>query len=123
MTNIKFRFDTWKSYVKKIGEMLLNDEYLISKYFKKDESNYMKFKDIYENNFIKYKTNERFTVPIIGKISSGKSTFLNSILQGYYLSSSSNIETKFICILRNNTKCKSPTLYKSEIKQELLDYK
>ena len=123
MSNIKFRFDVWKSYVNKIGEMLLNDNYLISVYFKKDESNYIKFKDLYENNFIKYKTNERFTIPIIGKISSGKSTFLNSILQGNYLSSSSNIETKFICILRNNSNSKSPTLYKSKMKEEQLDYK
>ena len=123
MSNIKFRFDVWKSYVNKIGEMLLNDNYLISVYFKKDKSNYKKFKDLYENNFIKYKTNERFTIPIIGKISSGKSTFLNSILQGNYLSSSSNIETKFICILRNNSNSKSPTLYKSKMKEEQLDYK
>ena len=52
MTNIKVGFDVWKSYVNKIGEMLLNDEYLISEYFKKDEANYKKFKDEYENNFI-----------------------------------------------------------------------
>ena len=123
MNNIKFRFDVWKSYVDKIGEMLLNDDYLISLYFKKDEKNYKKFKEDYENNFIKYKTNERFTIPIVGKISSGKSTFLNSILQGNYLSSGSNIETKFICILRNNLFNKTPTLYKCEIKQENLDYK
>ena len=112
MTNIKVGFDVWKSYVNKIGEMLLNDEYLISEYFKKDEENYKKFKDEYENNFIKYKTNQRFNCPIIGKISSGKSTFLNSILQGNFLSSASGIETKFICILRHNNKCESPMLFK-----------
>ena len=123
MKNIKFRFDVWKSYVNKIGEMLLNDNYFISSYFKKDEQNYLKFRENYENNFIKYKTNERFTIPIIGKISSGKSTFLNSILQGDYLSSSTDIETKFICILRNNNDIDSPTLFKCEIKQEILDYK
>ena len=119
MNNIKFRFDVWKSYVDKIGEMLLNDEYLLSKYFKKDEANYFKFKEEYEKNFIKYKTDERFTIPIVGKISSGKSTLLNSILQGNYLSSSTNIETKFICILRNNSKCKFPTLYKCEMKEKI----
>ena len=123
MTNIKVGFDVWKSYVNKIGEMLLNDEYLISEYFKKDEENYKKFKDEYENNFIKYKTNQRFNCPIIGKISSGKSTFLNSILQGNFLSSASGIETKFICILRHNSKCDSPMLFKCELKQENLDYK
>lgn len=123
MNNIKFKFDVWKSYVNKIGEMLLNDDYFISSYFKKDEKNYLKFKENYENNFIKYKTNERFTIPIIGKISSGKSTFLNSILQGDYLNSSTNIATKFICILRNNSDIESPILYKCKIEQENLDYK
>ena len=123
MTNIKVGFDVWKSYVNKIGEMLLNDEYLISEYFKKDKANYKKLKDEYENNFIKYKTNQRFNCPIIGKISSGKSTFLNSILQGNFLSSASGIETKFICILRHNSKCESPMFFKCELKQENLDYK
>ena len=124
MTSVKFKFEIWKSYVNKIGEMLLNDDYLISKNFReKDEANYEKFKQIYEENFIKYRTNERFTIPIIGKISSGKSTFLNSILFGNYLSSASGIETKFICIIRNNKENKEPKLYKSELKLEKLDYK
>ena len=49
MTSVKFKFETWKSYVNKIGEMLLNDDYLISKNFReKDEANYEKFKQIYE---------------------------------------------------------------------------
>ena len=123
MSNTKFKFEVWKTYVNKIGEMLLNDNYFISEIFKKDESNYNKFKTDYENNFIKYKTNERFTIPIIGKISSGKSTFLNSILLGNYLSSSSRIETKFICIIRNKKGCKSPTFYTCKLKIENLDYK
>ena len=36
MTSIKFRFEVWKTYVNKIGEMLLNNDYLISEIFKKD---------------------------------------------------------------------------------------
>ena len=121
--SIKYKFDVWKTYVTKIGEMLLNDEYFISEIFKKDESKYKQFQTVYENNFIKYKTNERFTIPIIGKISSGKSTFLNAILQGYYLSRDSDIATKFICVLRNKKDCKSPSFYSCKIKQENLDYK
>ena len=102
MSNLKFRFDTWKTYVERIGEMILDERYSISNIFKKDELNYNKFKKNYEYNFIKYKTEERFLIPIIGMISSGKSTFLNSILRGNYLSISTNVETSFICILRHN---------------------
>ena len=122
MTSIKFRFEVWKSYVNKIGEMLLNNNYLISEIFKKDENNYNLFKEEYENNFIKFKAKERFTIPIIGKISSGKSTFLNSILTGNYLSCSSDIDTKFVCILRHNKNCKSPKFFNCELKQEKIDY-
>ena len=123
MTSIKFRFEVWKTYVNKIGEMLLNNDYLISEIFKKDEKNYNLFKEDYENNFIKFKAKERFTIPIIGKISSGKSTFLNSIISGNYLSCSTDIDTKFVCILRYNKNCKFPKFYNCELKQEKIDYK
>ena len=53
-TNFKNDFEVWKNYVNKIGEMLLNDEYLINENFKKDE-NYLTFKEIFENKYIKYK--------------------------------------------------------------------
>ena len=119
----KFQFEIWENYVDKIGEMIFQDEYQISKIFKKDEKNYMKFVEIYEDNFIRYKIKNRFAIPIIGKISSGKSTFLNSILGGDYLSSASNIDTKFICILRNNSNLKSPKFFECELKEEKLNYK
>ena len=46
MSNLKFRFDTWKTYTERIGEMLLNDDNSISPIFKKDEENFIKFKKI-----------------------------------------------------------------------------
>ena len=119
----KFQFEIWENYVDKIGEMIFNNDYQISKIFKKDEENYKKFAENYEENFIKYKIKNRFAIPIIGKISSGKSTFLNSILFGDYLSSSSDINTKFICILRNNSNLKSPKFFECELKLEKLNYK
>ena len=103
--------------------MILNEDNSISPIFKKDEVNFNKFKKNYETDFIKYKTEERFTIPIIGMISSGKSTFLNSILQGNYLSISTNVDTCFVCILRNNYYNKEPKFYKCEIKKEKIDYK
>ena len=103
--------------------MILNEDNSISPIFKKDEVNFNKFKKNYETDFIKYKTEERFTIPIIGMISSGKSTFLNSILQGNYLSISTNVDTCFVCILRNNYYNKEPKFYKCEIKKEKIDHK
>ena len=124
MSNLKFRFATWKTYVERIGDMAFDENYSISSIFKKDEENFNKFKENYETNFIKYKTEERFIIPTIGMISSGKSTFLNSLLQGNYLSISTNIETSFICILRHNkTLNQVPKLYKCKIKYENINYK
>ena len=122
-TYYKFQFDIWANYIDKIGEMIFNDKYYISQIFKKDENNYKQFVENYEENFIKYKIKNRFAIPIIGKISSGKSTFLNSILSGDYLNSSTNIDTKFICILRNNINLKKPKLYQCKLEFEKLDYK
>ena len=123
MLNLKYRFDIWKTYVDRIGEMFLAEEYSISPIFKQDISNYNEFKTIYENNFIKYKTEERFMIPTIGMINSGKTTLLNSILQGNYLGTSTNIGTKFVCILRHNENNKIPKLYKCKINKKLIDYK
>ena len=123
MQNLKYRFDIWKTYVDKIAEMFLEDKYSISPIFKQDDLNYNKFKSMYENNFIKYKTEERFMIPTIGMMNSGRSTLLNSLLQGNYLITSTNIGTKFVCILRHNENNKIPKLYKCKISQKLIDYK
>ena len=56
-------------------------------------------------------------------ISSGKSTFLNSILRGNYLSISTNVETSFICILRHNKYLNQvPKLYKCKIIHKRINY-
>ena len=85
--------------------------------------NFNKFKANYETTFIKYKTEERFKIPIIGMINSGKSTLLNFLLQGNYLSTSTDCETKFVCILRNIEKNKIPKLYRCKINKTKIDYK
>ena len=43
---------------------------------------------------------------VIGMISSGKSTFLNSIFGFNFLQTNDNITTKFICVIRYNPKLK-----------------
>ena len=54
---------------------------------------------------------ERKGMIVIGMISSGKSTFLNSIFGFNFLQANDNITTKFICIIRYNPKIKEPTFY------------
>ena len=65
-------------------------------------------------NFSKYVELERFSIPVIGKISSGKSTILNYILDlKDALQVKSETTTKFVCIIRHNKSLKgqNPKLY------------
>ena len=59
---------------------------------------------------------EYFSIPIIGTISSGKSTFLNNFLGFDYLESSAKKTTQFICIIRHNPNLENPELYSVELK-------
>ena len=53
---------------------------------------------------------------MFGVISSGKSTFLNYLLNlNNLLEMDEQITTKFICIIRNNKKLKKPKLYNVKI--------
>jgi len=52
-----------------------------------------------------------FSIPVIGTISSGKSTFLNSLLGLDCLESDIKITTKFICIIRHNPELSAPKLF------------
>ena len=72
--------------------------------------------------YLNYTNLNYFSIPIIGKISSGKSTFLNSLLGIDCLESATKITTKFICIIRHNENNKTPRLYpviKKERKSEI----
>ena len=61
--------------------------------------NLLKLKKEFNSKYLRYINIKRFTIPIIGRISSGKSTFLNAILElNNILESNINITTKFVCI-------------------------
>jgi len=65
-------------------------------------------------NYSRYIDLERFSIPVIGKISSGKSTILNFILDlKESLQVESKTTTKFVCIIRHNKTLKgqNPILY------------
>ena len=53
----------------------------------------------------------RKAIPVNGMVSSGKSTFLNSLLGIEILEAKDDITTKFVCIIRYNPKLKNPIFY------------
>ena len=64
------------------------------------------------------KLEERKGIIVIGMISSGKSTFLNSLLGINYLETKIDITTKFICIIRYNNEINEPKFCHLKIKEE-----
>ena len=60
---------------------------------------------------------ERFCIPIIGLISSGKSTFLNYLLNIECLESKFDITTKCVVIIRHNKSLEFPEIYSVKFKQ------
>ena len=60
-------------------------------------------------------------IPIIGMVSSGKSTFLNSLLGIEILEAKDDITTKFVCIIRYNKNIKNPLFY--HVKLEKIENK
>ena len=87
-----------------------------------------KFIDIMKE-YLNYTELDYFSIPVIGKISAGKSTFLNSLLGLDCLESDTTITTKFICIIRHNKELSAPKLYpvilkkrKSEINQNAFNF-
>ena len=73
----------------------------------------------YSRNIIE----EKKGIVTIGMISSGKSTFLNSIFGFKFLQTNDNITTKFICVIRYNPNLKESKFYKLKLinKREKID--
>lgn len=89
-------------------------------YMKKDSNFQLFLKEKLENKTYEEIINEnlnisRFAIPVIGKISSGKSTFLNALLGTQTLETNSCITTQFFCIIRHNPETTVPKLFSLEI--------
>ena len=63
----------------------------------------------------------RKAIPIIGMVSSGKSTFLNSLLGIDVLETKDDITTKFACVIRHNPNLKEPRFYHLKLIRNKLD--
>ena len=92
----------------KINEEIKGILYLINKFHeniigKEIKEEVEKFISSFNNYYKPYMGLKRFSIPVFGKISSGKSTLLNYILNLHDLFETNyNISTKFICIVRHN---------------------
>ena len=88
--------------------------------FKLDEDN--KINEDIKNNFLKkygkYIDINRFAIPIIGAINSGKSTFLNNFLNlNNILQMGEKVTTRFITIIRHDKNTEIPELYHVQVER------
>ena len=64
------------------------------------------------------KIRSKYAVPVIGMISSGKSTFLNSLLGLDLLETKDDVTTKFVCIIRHNKSLTQPKFYHIKLEKD-----
>ena len=74
----------------------------IGKLEEKEREEFEELEKKFKDSYGRFKDIKRFSIPIIGMISSGKSTFLNFLLGMNCLESGSDIVTKCVVIIRHN---------------------
>ena len=86
------------------------------------DSELNKLSNDFELNYLKYINIKRFAIPVIGRISSGKSTFLNFLLGlNHILQSNTNNTTKFVCIIRHNPLLNKPKAYEVILEERKIE--
>ena len=114
-------FGRVKEYLKKIQDKY--DDYKpLEPHFENDTKQiFDDFRKEFQNKYEKFIDMQRFSIPIIGTISSGKSTFLNFLLGFDYLEFSSDITTRCVAIIRHKP-IDVPELYTVWIRERRSGY-
>ena len=121
--NSENEFENALNFISKMSSYLNDNKEEIKIFFENKNDLKVKIQD-FNLNYSKYKNLERFSVPIIGKISSGKSTILNFILDlKEKLQVKTNTTTRFVCLIRHNKllKNKDPLIYNVEFIPRAVD--
>ena len=91
-------------------------KYEKEKLFQREINIKNELQDKISKKYGRFKNIKRFFIPIIGIISSGKSTFMNYLLQlNNILEIGEQITTQFICIIRHDENVDIPELYEVSI--------
>ena len=114
--NIKEKIDSLSKFLHQKEELIknrINDEAILKKILSFN-SKYSTFKNI-----------NRFCIPIIGECNSGKTTFMNFLLQEKeLLDMNGDINTRFICIIRHDPSLPLPKIYSvNRTKRDSIFYK
>ena len=114
-------FKTIGDKVEELSQFLKQKEELIMEKIK--DNIILKNIKEFHIKYSKIKSIDRFSIPIIGKCNSGKTTFINYLLhQRNLLEISPDISTKFICIIRHTSNLDYPEIYDVDIVQRDVIY-
>ncbi len=109
INEMKKRFNDAKNFIKEIGKNF--DNIKTNLYEENEKESFNDLDEKFNEKYNKFNGIERFSIQIIGLISSGKSTFLNYLLNIECLETKYDITTKCIVIIRHNKLLNSPELY------------
>ena len=100
-TNLEKSFEETLDFITANLDFLKNNSNFIDKLEEDERKEYQLLEDKFKK-FKKYKGIKRFSIPIIGMISSGKSSFLNFLLGFNCLEFGQDITSKCVVIIRHN---------------------
>ena len=111
------KFCDSREFISRLNEILFSSETILDKKFEEDKN---KFYTKYSNQIAL----KRYSIGIFGKISSGKSTFLNYLLGlKDVLQVKSDVATKFVCFIRHNKNNAVPKFYEAIPENRKSSYK
>ena len=101
------KFCSSRDFITRLNELLFSNKTILDKKFEEEMNKF----------YIKYSNQislKRYSIGIFGKISSGKSTFLNYLLGlKDILQVKSEVATKFVCFIRHNKNNDVPKFYEA----------
>lgn len=119
--NLNFGYHQYKpSEIDKLNEKLQKIEKarILNLKFDEDNNINLNIKNNFYKKYGRYLGINRFAIPVIGIISSGKSTFLNNFLNlNNILQIGELVTTRFIAIIRHDKNADIPELYHVEIER------
>ena len=121
--SIKNEFENTQRFIKSNINLLEKYKCFISQ-FEENENKIIDSLEDFKNKYEKYIDIERFSIPIIGVIDSGKSSFLNFLLGINCLEMNSDITTKCVVIIRHKKDLEENEryIYPVIIKERIKDY-
>ena len=110
-SNLEKQFKDTLKYIEENLNLLDKNKEFVFKLEEKDGEEFENLEKEFKQKYGKFKGIKRFSIPIIGMISCGKSSFLNFLLGINCLEKDDDVTTKSVVIIRHNKNLKTDERY------------